>query len=76
VFLHLFEDSKVELREDFDRLKQISDKLKTETSSLNQDLQELIENCQILIRQTAEILSERDAYYSEWISAKDILTPR
>ncbi|CAF2969513.1 unnamed protein product [Rotaria sp. Silwood2] len=68
--------TKVELREDFDKLKLECDNLKNETSFLRTNFLELIDNCKFLIDQTTEILIERDNYYSEWEFSRNILTPR
>ncbi len=42
---HFSVDGKVELREDFDKLKILCENLKTETDLLKVDFIELIENC-------------------------------
>ncbi|CAF3572514.1 unnamed protein product [Rotaria sordida] len=68
--------TKVELREDFNKLKFEYDKLKNETNLLKNNFQELIDNCKFLIEQTTAILKERDGYYSEWKFNRNILTPR
>ncbi len=41
-----FEDSKVELREDFNQLKILCDNFKTENDLLKINFQKLINNCQ------------------------------
>ncbi|CAF4110686.1 unnamed protein product, partial [Adineta steineri] len=71
-----FAYGKVELREDYDKLKIECDILKTENNVLKNNFEDLIDNCKILIRHTADILVERNDYYSEWQYAKNILTPR
>ncbi|CAF3458598.1 unnamed protein product [Rotaria sp. Silwood1] len=68
--------TKVELREDFNKLKFECDNLKIETSLLKTNYLELIDHCKFLIDQTTEIIIERDNYYSEWEHARNILTPR
>jgi len=45
VLLFLTKDSKIELREDFDKLKTRYDNLKIETDLLKTNFQELINNC-------------------------------
>ncbi|CAF3338072.1 unnamed protein product [Rotaria socialis] len=68
--------ARVELRDDFDKLKVETDNLKIATVLLNANFQELLDNCKCLIDQTTEILIDRNNYYSEWESNRNILTPR
>ena len=84
-------DGKVELREDFDKLKSQYDTLKNDYDRFKTDFDDLMDHCKwdwnenrhfkwrqcrILVRQTNEILVERNSYYSEWEHAKNLLTPR
>ncbi|CAF0773440.1 unnamed protein product [Adineta ricciae] len=71
-----FAYGKVQLREDFDKLKSQCDALKNDYDLLKADFDDLIDHCKILVRQTNEILAERNTYYSEWEYAKSLLTPR
>ncbi|CAF2119884.1 unnamed protein product [Rotaria magnacalcarata] len=68
--------TRVELRDDFDKLKVETNNLKIATILLNAKFQELLDNCKCLIDQTTEILADRNNYYSEWESNRNILTPR
>ncbi|UJR08286.1 hypothetical protein I4U23_012558 [Adineta vaga] len=71
-----FAYSKIELREDFDKLKNQYNNAKIEYDLLKTNFDDIIDQCKILIQQTSDILTERNDYYSEWEYAKAILTPR